>query len=145
MPQPGPNDPILTVSELNREARELLEASFPALWVEGEISNFIHHSSGHMYFDLKDDRAQIRCAMFRGANRRLKFQPGNGDQVLLNGRLTLYEARGSFQLVVEHMEAAGEGLLRQRFEQLRARLEAEGLFSLEHKRTLPELPRCIGV
>ncbi len=145
MPQPGPNDPILSVSELNREARELLEASFPALWVEGEISNFIHHSSGHMYFDLKDERAQIRCAMFRGANRHLKFRPGNGDQVLLNGRLTLYEARGSFQLVVEHMEAAGEGLLRRRFEQLRARLEAEGLFSMEHKQALPELPRCIGV
>ncbi len=145
MPQPGPSDLILTVSELNREARELLEAHFPALWVEGEISNFIHHSSRHMYFDLKDEQAQIRCAMFRGANRRLKFQPGNGDQVLLNGRLTLYEARGSFQLVVEHMEAAGEGQLRRRFEQLRARLDSEGLFSMAHKQALPELPRCIAV
>jgi exodeoxyribonuclease VII large subunit len=143
--QPRPDEPIFTVSELNREARELLEGALPALWVEGEISNFIHHGSGHMYFDLKDEGAQVRCAMFRGANRRLQFRPENGLQVLLQGRVTLYEPRGSYQLVAEAMEPAGEGLLRRRLEALKTKLQGEGLFAAEHKQTLPSLPRQIGV
>jgi len=143
--QPRPDEPILTVSDLNREARELLESGLPGLWVEGEISGFIHHGSGHMYFTLKDDRAEIRCAMFRGANRHLGFRPENGLQVLLQGKVTIYEARGSYQIVVEQMEPAGEGLLRRRLEALKARLQAEGLFAAEHKQPLPALPRCVGV
>ncbi|MGI9331074.1 MAG: exodeoxyribonuclease VII large subunit [Gammaproteobacteria bacterium] len=143
--QPRPDEPIFTVSELNREARELLEGALPALWVEGEISNFIHHGSGHMYFDLKDEGAQVRCAMFRGANRRLQFRPENGLQVLLQGRVTLYEPRGSYQLVAEAMEPAGEGLLRRRLEALKSKLQTEGLFAAEHKQALPSLPRRIGV
>lgn len=143
--QPRPDEPILTVSELNREARELLESALPGLWVEGEISNFIHHGSGHMYFDLKDDQAQVRCAMFRSANRSLSFRPENGLQVLLRGRVTIYEPRGSYQVVAEQMEPAGEGLLRRRLEALKAKLQAEGLFATEHKQSLPALPRCVGV
>lgn len=143
--QPRPDEPILTVSDLNREARELLESGLPGLWVEGEISGFIHHGSGHMYFTLKDDRAEIRCAMFRGANRHVGFRPENGLQVLLQGKVTIYEARGSYQIVVEQMEPAGEGLLRRRLEALKARLQAEGLFAAEHKQPLPALPRCVGV
>jgi exodeoxyribonuclease VII large subunit len=143
--QPRPDEPILTVSDLNREAKELLETGLPALWVEGEISNFLHHGSGHMYFDLKDEHAQVRCAMFRNANRRLSFRPANGLHVLLHGKVTLYETRGSFQIVAEDMEPAGEGLLRRRLEALKAKLQAEGLFAAEHKQALPALPRCIGV
>ncbi|RMF96751.1 MAG: exodeoxyribonuclease VII large subunit [Gammaproteobacteria bacterium] len=145
MREPAADTPVLSVSELNRAARELLEDGFPMLWVCGEISNFLHHRSGHMYFDLKDERAQVRCAMFRNANRRLEFRPEDGMQVLLYGRVTLYEPRGSFQLVAEALQPAGEGLLRQRFEALKAKLAAEGLFATEHHRPLPSLPRRIGV
>ena len=112
--QPRPDQTILTVSDLNREARELLESGLPGLWVEGEISGFVHHGSGHMYFSLKDDQAQVRCAMFRGANRHLSFRPENGLQVMLQGKVTIYEPRGSYQVVVDQMEPAGEGLLRRR-------------------------------
>jgi exodeoxyribonuclease VII large subunit len=139
------DEPILSVTELNREARLLLEDALPSVWVEGEISNYLRHGSGHMYFGLKDQDAQVRCAMFRGANRSLSFQPANGQQVLVNARVTVYEARGSYQLVVQHMEPAGEGLLRRQFEELRARLSAEGLFAEAHKQALPGLPRRIGV
>ncbi len=142
MPQ---DEPLLSVTELNRMAQRLLEDALPSVWVMGEVSNFLHHGSGHMYFDLKDDEGQVRCAMFRGANRGLAFAPGNGQQVLVNARVTIYAARGSFQLVVQHMEPAGEGLLRQRFEALKARLAAAGLFAEEHKQALPHLPRRVGV
>ena len=143
--QPRPDQTILTVSDLNREARELLESGLPGLWVEGEISGFVHHGSGHMYFSLKDDQAQVRCAMFRGANRHLSFRPENGLQVMLQGKVTIYEPRGSYQVVVDQMEPAGEGLLRRRLEALKAKLQAEGLFAAEHKQTLPTLPRRVGV
>lgn len=123
----------------------LLETGLPGLWVEGEISNFIHHGSGHMYFNLKDDQAQVRCAMFRSANRRLGFRPEDGLQVMLRGKVTIYEPRGSYQIVAEQMEPAGEGLLRRRFEALKERLQAEGLFAEEHKQALPALPCRIGV
>lgn len=143
--QPRPDELILSVSELNREARDLLETALPGLWVEGEISNFVHHGSGHMYFNLKDDQAQVRCAMFRRANQQLSFRPEDGLQVLLQGKVTIYEPRGSYQIVAEQMEPAGEGLLRRQFEVLKARLQAEGLFADEHKQPLPALPRRIGV
>ncbi|NIP72965.1 MAG: exodeoxyribonuclease VII large subunit [Gammaproteobacteria bacterium] len=136
---------IYTVSRLNREARALVEGSFPLLWIEGELSNLARPSSGHLYFSLKDPNAQVRCAMFRNRNLHLRFRPADGMQVLVRARISLYEARGEFQLIVEHMEEAGDGALRRAFEQLKERLAAEGLFAAEHKRPVPALPRRIGV
>jgi len=138
-------EPVYTVSQLNREARDLLEQAFPALWVSGELSNLARPASGHLYFSLKDEQAQVRCALFRGAARSLRFRPDNGQQVLLRARVGLYEPRGEFQLIVEHMEPAGDGLLLRRLEELKKRLAAEGLFDPARKRPLPALPRRIGV
>lgn len=139
------SEPVLTVSQLNREARLLLEQAFPALWVTGEISNLARPASGHLYFSLKDEQAQVRCALFRGAARSLRFLPDNGQQVLVRARIGLYEARGEYQLIIEHMEPAGDGLLLRRLEELKKRLAAEGLFDPARKRDLPLLPRRIGV
>ena len=136
---------IYSVSRLVRESRAILEQSFPLLWVSGEISNLARPASGHIYFTLKDPAAQVRCALFRMQRLRLRFQPQNGQQVVIRARVSLYEARGEFQLIAEHMEPAGEGALRLAFEQLKARLDAEGLFASEHKRPLPALPRQIGL
>ena len=136
---------VYSPSRLNREVRALLEVSFPLLWVEGEVSNLSRPASGHIYFSLKDAGAQVRCAMFRQRNLRLDFRPENGAQVRLRARVSLYEARGDFQLIVEHMEEAGAGALQRAFEELKQRLAAEGLFAAEAKRPLPELPRAIGV
>jgi exodeoxyribonuclease VII large subunit len=136
---------VFTVSALNREARQLIERSFGTIWVEGEISNLARPSSGHMYWSLKDDSAQVRCAMFRQSNRSLKFSPANGQQVLARGRVGIYEARGEFQLVIDYVEEAGEGLLRRQFEELKRKLAAEGLFDAERKKLLPPLPQRIGV
>ena len=136
---------VYSVSRLNREAKLLLEGALPALWVEGELSNFARPSSGHWYFTLKDASAQVRCAMFRTSNQRLRLTPRDGLQVLLRARVSLYEARGEYQLIVEHLEEAGEGALRRRFEELKAKLAAEGLFDSARKRALPRLPRRIGV
>ena len=116
----------LSVSQLNRQARTLLESHFDFVWVEGEISNFATPSSGHWYFSLKDGGAQVRCAMFRNRNQRIRFTPGNGDAIRLRCRVSLYEGRGEFQLIVEHLEHAGAGALQAAFEQLKARLQAEG-------------------
>ncbi|WP_336366740.1 exodeoxyribonuclease VII large subunit [Marinobacter sp. C2H3] len=135
----------LSVSELNHQARHLLESSFMQVWVEGELSGFSRPSSGHWYFSLKDARCQVRCAMFRGFNQRVRALPREGDQVRIRGKVTLYENRGDFQIVVEHLEPAGEGALQQAFEALKQRLQAEGLFDPAHKRPLPTLPRHIGV
>lgn len=137
--------PVLTVSALAREARLLIEDHFHLVWVEGEISNLRRPGSGHWYFTLKDDAAQLRCAMFAGRNRAVAFTPRDGTQVLVRGRVSLYEPRGDFQLIAEHMEPAGEGALRAAFEALKARLEAEGLFAAERKRPLPALPRRLAV
>ncbi|MEC5113878.1 exodeoxyribonuclease VII large subunit, partial [Xanthomonas oryzae] len=131
------NEQILTPSQLNALARDLLEGSFPLVWVEAELSSVTRPSSGHLYFTLKDARAQIRCAMFKPKSTWLKFQPREGLRVLARGRLTLYEARGDYQLVLDHMEEAGEGALRRAFDALRARLAAEGLFDAERKQSLP--------
>lgn len=136
---------LLSVSELNRQARVLLESHFDFVWVEGEISNFVCPSSGHWYFSLKDGDAQVRCAMFRGRNQRVKFRPGNGDAVRLRARVSLYEGRGEFQLIVEHMEHAGAGALQAAFEKLKARLLQEGLFDQARKRPLPAAASHLGV
>ncbi|WP_438970292.1 exodeoxyribonuclease VII large subunit [Methylophaga sp.] len=136
---------VYPVSRLVREARVLLEGSFPLLWVEGEISNLAMPGSGHIYFTLKDEAAQVRCAMFRNRNRQLRFKPENGMQVLLRVRVTLYEGRGEFQLVVEHMEEAGSGALQRAYEALRQRLGEEGLFDEAHKKPIPATPHTIGI
>ena len=136
---------IYTVSRLNSEVRAVLEGSFPLLWVEGEISNLARPASGHVYFSLKDAHAQVRCALFRMRRQRLRFQPADGQRVLMRARISLYEGRGEYQLIVEHMEPAGEGALRQAFEQLKQRLADEGLFDSGHKSPLPSWPRRIGV
>lgn len=141
----APARAILTVSQLNREIRELLDGALPLLWIEGEISNLARPASGHVYFSLKDSRAQVRCALFRQRAGLLRFRPENGQQVLVRARVSLYEPRGDYQLLIESMEAAGDGLLRRRFEQLRQKLEAEGLFRDERKQPLPRLPRRIAV
>ena len=135
---------ILSVSGLNRQARLLIEG-LGTIWVEGEISNFSRPSSGHMYWSLKDAQAQVRCAMFRQHNRALTFEPGNGKQILVRGRVSLYEARGEYQLIVEYIEEAGEGVLRRRFDELKRKLAAEGLFDTARKRKPPAMPARIGV
>lgn len=144
-PKPGSNRSVLSVSDLNREVKHLLESSVPLLWVGGEISNFAAPSSGHWYFTLKDARAQVRCAMFRGRNRAVSFRPENGREILIRARVSLYEGRGEFQLIVEHMEEAGFGALMRQLEQLKARLQAEGLFDPARKKPLPFLPANIGI
>lgn len=140
-----PPDHVLTPSQLNTLARDLLEGAFPLIWVEGELGNLSRPSSGHLYFTMKDARAQVRCAMFKPKSSWLKFVPREGLRVLARGRLTLYEARGDYQLVLDHMEEAGEGALRRAFDELKARLTAEGLFDAERKRALPAYARRIGV
>ena len=136
---------VLTPSQLNTLARDLLEGAFPLIWVEGELSGVSRPGSGHLYFCLKDARAQVRCAMFKPKSTWLKFIPREGMRVLARGRLTLYEARGEYQLVLDHMEEAGEGALRRAFEALRAKLTAEGLFDTDRKRPLPVHPRRLAV
>jgi exodeoxyribonuclease VII large subunit len=136
---------ILSVSNLNREARRIVETGLGTVWVEGEISNLSRPSSGHLYWSLKDSAAQVRCAMFRLAARGLNFEPANGQQVLVRARASVYEARGEYQLVVEYAEEAGEGALRRKFDELKRRLAAEGLFEPARKREVPKLPRRIGV
>lgn len=140
-----PGRDVYTVSRLNREARELLETGLPLLWVEGELSNLARPSSGHLYFTLKDAAAQVRCAMFRNRSQLVRFRPADGMQVLARARVSLYEARGDYQLIVEHLEEAGDGALRRAFELLKQRLLAEGLFDAARKKPLPALPRRIGV
>ncbi len=135
----------LSVSELNHQARHLLESSFMQVWVEGELSGFSRPSSGHWYFSLKDRKCQVRCAMFRGLNQRIRTLPKEGDQVRIRGKVTLYENRGDFQIIVEHMEPAGLGALQQAFEELKRKLLAEGLFDNARKKPLPSLPKHIGV
>ncbi|QDP00393.1 exodeoxyribonuclease VII large subunit [Thalassotalea sp. PS06] len=136
---------ILQVSELTKKVRFLLESEMRTLWLCGEISNFLAAGSGHWYLSLKDSKAQVRCAMFRGNNRHVRIKPANGQQVLVKAKVTLYEPRGDFQLIIEQMEDAGEGLLRQKFEQLKAQLHQEGLFDQRYKQPIPESIRTVGV
>ena len=135
----------LTVSELTHQARHLLESSFMQVWIEGELSGFSRPSSGHWYFTLKDRKSQVRCAMFRGANQRIRELPRDGDQIRIRGKVTLYESRGDFQIIAEHLEPAGLGPLQQAYEELRNRLQAEGLFDRSRKSPLPSLPGHIGI
>ncbi|HAZ76481.1 MAG TPA: exodeoxyribonuclease VII large subunit [Enterobacteriaceae bacterium] len=136
---------IFTVSRLNQTVRLLLEREVGQVWISGEISNFTQPASGHWYFTLKDDTAQVRCAMFRNSNRRVTFRPQHGQQVLVRASITLYEPRGEYQIIVESMQPAGEGLLQQKYEQLKAKLAAEGLFDQQSKQPLPSPAHCVGV
>ena len=136
---------ILTPSTLNRLVRGLLEDALPLVWIEGELSNVARPASGHLYFTLKDSGAQVRCAMFKPKTIGLRFKPADGMHILMRARVGLYEPRGEFQLVAEHMEPAGEGALQREFERLKAQLDAEGLFAAARKRPLPRFARRIGV
>ncbi|ENQ3680132.1 exodeoxyribonuclease VII large subunit [Escherichia coli] len=142
---PSQSPAIFTVSRLNQTVRLLLEHEMGQVWISGEISNFTQPASGHWYFTLKDDTAQVRCAMFRNSNRRVTFRPQHGQQVLVRANITLYEPRGDYQIIVESMQPAGEGLLQQKYEQLKAKLQAEGLFDLQYKKSLPSPAHCVGV
>ncbi|MBB6246440.1 exodeoxyribonuclease VII large subunit [Rhodanobacter sp. A1T4] len=144
-PNDTPTRSILTPSTLNRLVRDLLGDVFPFVWIEGELSNVAKPASGHLYFTLKDSGAQVRCAMFKPKSASLRFRPVDGMQVLLHAKVGLYEPRGEFQLVAESMEPAGEGALQREFEQLKARLDAEGLFAQARKRPLPRYAKRIGV
>lgn len=141
----SPNRDLYTVTRLNREVKAVLEGSFPLLWVQGEISNLARPSSGHLYFSLKDRHSQVRCAMFKGRNQVLKFSPENGVEVVVQASISLYEGRGEFQLIINQMEPAGVGALQLAFEQLKGRLQIEGLFDPLHKQPLPAFPQQIGV
>ena len=136
---------IYTVSRLNTVVRLLLEQEMGLVWLTAEISNLVQHSSGHWYFTLKDSQAQVKAAMFKGQNRRVSFRPQNGQQILVQGQLSLYEARGDYQLIVEKMQPAGDGLLQMKLEALKAQLTAEGLFAPSRKRPLPTQPKQIGI
>src|SRR5918993_3890272 len=135
----------LTVSELTESVRKAIEARFSSVWVEGEISNFKAHSSGHWYFTIKDEGAQLRAKCFRSANSRIRFRPKDGLHVRARGRLSVDEPRGDYELIVEALDPVGAGALRIAFEQLRDRLQAEGLFAKELKRPLPVFPRRVGI
>ena len=142
----GANTPhIMSVSELNRLAKDVLEQSFPLFWVSGEISNFTRAASGHWYFSLKDASAQVSCVMFRGRNSYLDWSPKEGDKVEARALVTLYEARGSFQLTIEFLQRAGAGALFEAFEKLKAQLQAQGLFDAAFKKRIPAHPKQIGI
>lgn len=136
---------IYTVSRLNREVRTILETAFPLLWIEAELSNFARPASGHWYFSLKDEAAQVKCAMFKNRNQLVKVLPANGKQVLVRARIGLYEPRGDYQLIIEHMEEAGDGALRRQFELLKNKLADEGLFDAAHKKEIPETATRVGI
>ena len=146
MPPDTPTDNLpISVTELNRRAKRLLERGLMGLWIEGEVSNLARPASGHLYFSLKDSGAQVRCAWFRQRQRTRGDQIANGEQVLVYGRVSLYEPRGDYQVIVDRVELAGEGALRRQFERLKRKLSDEGLFDAELKRELPRLPRQIGI
>lgn len=136
---------IYTVSRLNREVRTILETGFPLLWIEAELSNFARPASGHWYFSLKDEAAQVKCAMFKNRNHLVKVLPANGKQVLVRAKIGLYEPRGDYQLIIEHMEEAGDGALRRQFELLKTKLSNEGLFDATHKKEIPETVTRVGI
>lgn len=135
----------LSVSELNTSVRAVLESEFSAVWVEGEVVNFVAHSSGHWYFNLKDGKASVKCVCWKGTNVRIRYRPENGNVIRVRGKVTLWETAGSYQLQVESLEPAGEGALLAAFEQIRAKLGSEGLLDQALKRPLPFFPRKVGV
>lgn len=136
---------VYSVEELNRQIRSLIEGELPLVWVQGELSNFKAHTSGHFYFSLKDSKSQISAVMFRGFNSKLRFRPTDGTEVIVRGRVTVYEPRGNYQITCETMEPVGAGALQKAFEQLKEKLKAEGLFDAKRKRPLPTFPRLIAV
>lgn len=136
---------ILSVEDLNRRIRQLIEGELPLVWVQGELSNFKAHTSGHFYFSLKDAKSQISAVMFRGYNSRLKFKPTDGLEVIIRGRVTVYEPRGNYQITCEMMEPVGAGALQKAYEQLKEKLKREGLFDSAKKRPLPSLPRHVAI
>ena len=136
---------ILTVEQLNLTIKQLLEGEIGSIWVKGEISNFKAHTSGHYYFSLKDSRSQISAVMFRGHNSRLKFKPTDGMEVIVKGRISVYEPRGSYQILCEAMEPVGAGALQKAYEQLRNKLKAEGLFDPERKKPIPPFPQHVAI
>ncbi len=140
-----PHQHILKVSELTKKVRFILESELNTVWLCGEISNFIAANSGHWYLSLKDSKSQVKCAMFKGNNSRVRIKPSNGQQVLVRARVSLYEPRGDFQLILEQMEDAGEGLLRQQYDALKQALSAEGLFNLSTKKSIPETIKTVGI
>lgn len=142
---PRKTDHIHTVSELTRLVKDLLETALPRVWVEGEISNFHRHSSGHVYFTLKDEKSQIRAVLFRGEARKTVFEMNNGLHVVCRGRINVYEPRGEYQIVIDVVEPKGKGALQLAFEQLRAKLESEGLFDPARKKKIPVFPKKIGI
>ncbi len=150
-PEPEPpiqqetEDEIYSVSDINRAVKQRLEGEFTHIWLQGEISNFKAHTSGHHYFSLKDAKAQVSAVMFKGFNAKLKFRPESGMEVLVRGKITVYEPRGNYQVFCEHMEPVGAGALQKAFEQLKAKLQAEGLFAEERKQAIPTFPKNIGV
>ena len=136
---------IISVSEINRRAKSILEENFPFVWIQGEVSNFFSAASGHWYFSLKDESSEIRCAMFANKSHRITFEPKDGDHLVLNGTLSIFEGRGQYQIIVEHIELAGEGALLKAFEELKKKLLTEGLFDDSIKKKLPSYPRSIAV
>ena len=141
----SPEQKIYNVSELNQKARMLLESEFLNVWISGEISNLVKATSGHWYLTLKDQKAQIKGAMFKGNNRQVRASIENGAQVLVRGRLSLYEPRGDYQLIIEYMEPAGAGLLKQQFEQLKLKLLQMGMFDQTSKQAIPPAPKRVGL
>jgi len=136
---------VISVSEVNQRAKDQLEREFSNVWIEGEISSFTAHSSGHWYFTIKDEKSSLSCVMFSFDNNKILFKPQVGDNLLINGKISLYSPTGRFQLNVKHIELAGEGALLRAFEQLKVKLEKEGLFDLENKKQLPQMPKKIGI
>ena len=136
---------ILTVSQISQKIRDCLETQFPPLWIKGELSNFIAHSSGHWYFSLKDEYSQIKSAMFKGYNQRLSFCPQNGEEIVIMGQLSVYPPRGSYQIICHEMEIVGSGILQRQFEQIKRKLQKEGLFDSDRKKPLPPFPRKIAI
>ena len=136
---------IISVSEINKRAKSILEENFPFVWIQGEVSNFFSAASGHWYFSLKDESSEIRCAMFTNKNHHITFEPKDGDHLVLNGTLSIFEGRGQYQIIVEHIELAGEGALLKAFEERKKKLQLEGLFDDSIKRQLPAYPKNIAV
>lgn len=136
---------VFSISDLNRAIKSMLEKGFRQIWLQGEISNFKPHSSGHFYFNLKDSKAMISAVMFRGSNSALKFKPHDGLEVIVRGNISLYEPRGSYQIICDSMEPVGAGALQVAFEQLKKKLELEGLFEQARKRPIPSLPKHVAV
>ncbi len=144
-PSASPDEKIFSVSEINRDVKQILEGTFSSLWIEGEVSNFKHHTSGHMYFSLKDDRSQIGVVFFSRQNQRLKFRLEDGLKILIRGRISVYEPRGQYQIYAEEVVPRGVGELELLLEQLKRQLEREGLFDPAHKKPIPKFPKTVGI